>query len=177
MKLTSDPTRTDGDRESTRAAQLELARTVVVNQLAARDRSSAELRRAISRRGIPQDVADEVLDRFGELGLVDDAAFAASLTSSRVAHSLRGRYRIRQELAEKGVSGEQVSEALAELDPEAERDAARKFAQKRARALAGVERRVAYRRLGGALARRGFPADIVEQVLAEVLSEWGSANL
>lgn len=111
--MTSDPTRTDGDRESTRAAQLELARTVVVNQLAARDRSSAELRRAIARRGIPQDVADEVLDRFGELGLVDDAAFAASLTSSRVAHSLRGRYRIRQELAEKGVSGEQVSEALA----------------------------------------------------------------
>jgi len=162
---------------ASRAAQLGLARTVALNQLAVRDRSAAELRRAMARHGIPEDVATEVLGRFGEVGLVDDAAFASGLAASRLSHSMRGRYRIRQELVERGVSREEADHALSQLDPESELDAARRFAEKRMRSLSGLERHVAYRRLGAALARRGYPSGIVEQVLGETFAQWGSANL
>ena len=175
--MSSEPSAARDAQPASRAAQVEAARTVALNQLSTRDRSMAELRRAVARRGVPQDVADEVLGRLAEVGLIDDAAFAEGLASSRMTHSLRGRHRIRQELTEKGVSREQAAEVLAQLDPQDEVDAARRFAEKRARSMAGLERHVAYRRLGGALARRGFPGHVVEQVLAEVFAEWGSANL
>lgn len=173
--MSSDPR--PQDVEASRAAQRELARIVALNQLSARDRSAAELRRALARRGIADDIVTEVLERFGEVGLVDDAAFASGLASSRVAHSMRGRYRIKQELEERGISREEIDDTLARLDPDDELDAARRFAQKRIRSLSGLERRVASRRLGAALARRGFPSRIVEQALGEVFEEEGSDNL
>lgn len=175
--MSSEPREPDAPEAASRSAQVELARTVALNQLAVRNRSAVELRRAMARRGIPEDVATEVLDRLGEVGLVDDAAFASGLAASRLSHSMRGRHRIRQELAERGVSREEADQVLAQLDPESELDAARRFAEKRARALSGMERHVAYRRLGGALARRGFPSGVVEQVLGETFAQWGSANL
>ena len=43
------------------------------------------------------------------------------------------------------------------------------LARRKARSLAGLERDVAYRRLAGMLARRGFGAGTVHRVLREVL--------
>ncbi|HMR49369.1 MAG TPA: regulatory protein RecX [Arachnia sp.] len=175
--MSSDPREQATPEAASRPAQVELARTVALNQLAVRDRSAAELRRTLARRGVPDEVATEVLERLGDAGLVDDAAFASGLAASRLSYSMRGRHRIRQELAERGVSREEADQVLSQLDPEAELDAARRFAEKRARSMSGLERHVAYRRLAGALARRGFPAGIVEEVLGEVFAQGGSANL
>ena len=133
-----------------RERQLEVARTIALDLLTARQRSIKELRDAMAKRNVPADVADEVLERFGEVGLVDDSAFAASLVASRSRYSQRGRARIRQE-------------------PGDELESARAVAAKRARSLAGLEPQVARRRLAGVLARRGFPSDVVTRVLGEVL--------
>lgn len=160
-----------------RASQLELARGIALNQLAARARSAAELRRALAKRNVAADVIDELLGRFAEVGLIDDAAFAEALTQSRALHSGRGRARIRRELQEKGVASELVQQALEGLDPDDERAAALALAMRRARSLAGFEPHVARRRLMGVLLRRGYPAPVVASVADEVLGQLAEAGM
>ncbi len=151
-----------------RATQLEVARRIALDQLAVRQRSASELRQSMAKRNVPTEVADEILQRFTEVGLIDDAAFAQALTESRSRHSLRGRARIREELRAKGVDREVIEEAVSELDPETEYAAALELARRRARAMSNLEPHVARRRLAGVLARRGFGGAIVAAVLAEV---------
>ena len=162
--MTSEPTTPDGG-----ATQLEVARKIALDLLAVRARSEHELRQAMARRNVPADIADELLSRFVEVGLIDDAAFAATLVRSRSEFSHRGRSRIRQELREKGVDREVAEAALAELDPEAELEGALALARRRARSLAGLEPHVARRRLAGVLERRWYSPSIVSTALAEAL--------
>lgn len=145
-----------------------VAREVVLRLLTARARTRDELERALSARGVPEEAAAEVLDRFGELGLVDDAGFAQAWVEGRQRAGRSTRV-IRQELRTKGVDADTIAETMEGLDPGADLRAAVAFAEKRARALAGVEPAVRYRRLAGALARRGFGPATVGQVLREVL--------
>ena len=63
-----------------RAAQLEVARTIALDQLAARQRSAHELRATMARRNVPADVADEIVERFGEPYVVPAAACAICQT-------------------------------------------------------------------------------------------------
>lgn len=162
-----------------RATQLEVARKIALDQLATRARSEHELRQKMAQRNVPADVADEIIERFTEVGLIDDASFAQALTTTRSEFGLRGRARIRQELQAKGIDRETADEALAELDPEAELEAARTLARRRVRSLASLERHVARRRLAGVLARRGFSGGIVSSVLEEVFASdpWGDESV
>ncbi|MDO5676633.1 MAG: regulatory protein RecX [Propionibacteriaceae bacterium] len=156
-----------------RAAQVEVARKIALDQLATRARSEQELRQVMQRRNVPADVADEIVERFTEVGLLNDAAFAQALTASRSEFSLRGRARIRQELQAKGIEREIANEVLADINPEVEREAALTLARRRMRSMAGLQRHVARRRMAGVLARRGFPSSVVSSVLEEVLgSDW-----
>lgn len=150
-------------------SDIEFARKIALDLLSIRPRSEAELRTALGKKQVPDDVIDELCTRFTEVGLLDDAAFAATLVSSRSGFSRRGKYRIRQELREKGVDEEVADEALAAVTEEEELEAARAVAAKKARTLEGLEQHVAQRRLAGTLARRGFSQGVVMQVVRETL--------
>ncbi|HSO68191.1 MAG TPA: regulatory protein RecX [Arachnia sp.] len=160
-----------------RATQLEVARKIALDQLAVRQRSEQELRTAMARRGVPEDVADEILERFSDVGLVDDASFAASLTASRSGFGLRGKMRIRQELQTKGIERHVADEALAGLSRDDERRAALTLARRKMRSMAALEPAVARRRLYGALARRGFDGGVVASVVDEVMGESEEAGV
>ncbi|WP_206079827.1 RecX family transcriptional regulator [Brevilactibacter coleopterorum] len=64
-----------------------------------------------------------------------------------------------------------ITEALDETADDADHQAALAFATKRVRSMAGLEPQVRYRRLAGALARRGFAPGLCHRVVAEVTSE------
>ncbi|MHA6511582.1 regulatory protein RecX [Tessaracoccus sp. Z1128] len=164
MKLTSDPS-------AERATQVEVARKIALDQLAVRQRSAHELRAAMAKRNVPEEVADEILERFSDVGLVDDAAFAAALTASRSGFGLRGRRRIQQELSSKGIDRETAEEALSGLSREDEREAALTLAKRRMRSLSGLDPVVGKRRLFGVLARRGFASGVVVSVVEEVFAD------
>ena len=55
-----------------------VARAIVLTKLTAQARSRHELTDALAAKAVPADVAKQVLDRFTEVGLVDDAASAGS---------------------------------------------------------------------------------------------------
>lgn len=147
------------------ADPVEVAKEIALRRLTVRARTRAELGADLARRNVPPEVADEVLDRFEEVGLVNDADFARLWVSGRSGASSR---RLRDELRAKGVAAEDIEAALGEVDDEADLAAARTFAAKKLRTSGNLDQLVRDRRLVGALARRGFGSGIVAQVLREV---------
>jgi regulatory protein len=151
----------------------ERARQICLRQLAVRPRTRAELATALRRGGIPDEVAGQVLDRYGEVGMIDDAAFARAWVSSR--HHGRGlaRRALAGELRQRGVAAETVGAALAELDADTEEATARALVARKLRTTTG-EPEAVFRRLVGMLARKGYPAGLAFRVVKEALAEQGA---
>jgi len=152
------------------ADPLAVAREIALRQLTVRARSRAGLARALSRKGVPEETARQVLDRLTDVGLIDDAAFAREWLAAG-GRRQRSRRVLISELGEKGVDREIIDEAVAELDGDHDYAVARGYAERKAASLARLEPQVRYRRLTGALARRGFPSSVVAQVAREVLAD------
>ena len=136
----------------------------------ARARSRAELAEAMAKKAVPDDIIDEVLERFEAVGLVDDAQFASLWVEGQQRRMKSGRV-LRQELRRKGVDDDVISAALQETSDDADYTAALAFAAKRARSMTGLAPEVRYRRLAGALARRGFSSGLCHRVVHEVTDE------
>jgi regulatory protein len=153
---------------------LERAREICLRQLAVRPRTRAELAAALRRHDIPDEVASEVLDRYQDVGMIDDALFAKAWVTSR--HEGRGlaRRALAGELRRRGVDGDLVSEALEEIDPETERETARALVDRRLRTMASTPPEAVFRRLVGALARKGYPAGLAVAVVKQALAEHDS---
>jgi regulatory protein len=146
-----------------------VARTICLNLLTVRARTRAELSTALSSRGVPVEAAERVLGRFAEVGLIDDASFAETFTTSRsIERGLAGR-EIARQLREKGVEEAVVAAAIAHIDPERELESARRLVARKTRSLAGVESTTATRRLVGMLARKGYSPALAYQVVREAL--------
>ena len=121
------------------------------------------------RKGVPDDAANSVLERFDEVGLIDDAAFAGQWVRSR--HTQRGlsRRAIAVELRRKGVDDEVAREALDELTGESQEEAARALVRRKLRSTRGLDATVATRRLVGMLARKGYPASLSFRIVKDEL--------
>lgn len=155
-------------RDDPQADPVVAAREIVLRQLTVRARTRSELEAILRRKGVPDDAATEVLDRFGELRLVDDAGFATGWVESG-QRRLKSRRVLRQELATKGVDVDLANEALAQVDDEQEYAAALALARKKTAATRGLEAPVRYRRIAGALARRGFSGGVTHRAVREAL--------
>ena len=145
------------------------ARAVVLRRLTLAARSRAELAEGLVERGIELEVVERVLDRFEEVGLIDDAAFAASWVASR--HRTRGAARsvLRQELRDKGVDDELAESALATITPEDELLRARALIDRKLISLRSADREQSARRLVAYLRRRGYGGSIAFIVVSEAL--------
>jgi regulatory protein len=167
-RLESAPTAGDDDPDTDPDAE-DVARSIVLRKLSAQARTRQELSKAMKAKNVPDDVGSAVLDRMEDVGLVDDAEFAREWVRSRQSRRYLSRTALRRELNSKGVAKDQIDSALETVDGEDEYAAALALAQKKLRSMAGLQHEVQYRRLAGALARRGFGSGTSSKVLAEVL--------
>ncbi len=151
----------------------EVARKILLDQLTGQARSRAELASKLAKRRVPDDVAERLLNRFEEVGLIDDAAFARAWVESRQPGKGLGRRALAQELRRKGIDDEVAREALEEIDPEDEEEAARALVRRKLRTLRRVDRATAMRRLTGMLARKGHSGEVVWRVVREELDASG----
>jgi regulatory protein len=147
----------------------ELAREICLRQLRVRPRTRAELATALRRHGIAAEVAAEVLDRYDEVGMIDDAAFARAWVSSR--HHGRGlaRRALAAELRQRGVDGDAAGRALAQLDDETEDATARALVARRLRTSSGPPEAV-FRRLVAMLARKGYPPGVAVRAVRDAMA-------
>ncbi|MFP5284046.1 MAG: regulatory protein RecX [Actinomycetes bacterium] len=146
-----------------------VARAIVLRRLTASARTRHELREALGQRGVSDEVAERVLDRFQAAGLVDDTAFARQWVESRQQRRSLSRQYLRLELQRKGVHRDDIDAALAEVAPGDELEAARALGRKKLASLTGVDTATRYRRLAGVLGRRGFSPSTIASVLSELI--------
>ncbi|WP_223398903.1 regulatory protein RecX [Nocardioides rotundus] len=157
--------------EDAEADQESVARKILLDQLTGQARSRHELETKLRSKGVPDGLAAALLDRFEEVGLVDDEAFARSWIGSRQPGKGLGRRALAQELRRKGIDDEVAREALDEVDPDAEEAAARALVRKKLRGLQRVDHATATRRLVGMLARKGHAPGLAWRVVREELGE------
>lgn len=148
---------------------VERAREWCLDQLDRRPRSRAELARGLARRGVAPEAAEAVLTRLAAVGLVDDPAFARQWVAERVRTRGLARRGLSAELHRRGVEPAAIAAAVANLDPAAEEEAARRLVAARLPRLAGLPRATVARRLLGLLARRGYPQGLATRVVAEAV--------
>lgn len=146
-----------------------VARAVVLRLLTGAPKSRSELEKALRRKDCPDDVAAEVLDRFEQVGLVDDDAYARSFVRSKQAGRGLARRALSHELRQKGVDDETAQAVLDEVDPEDERARAHELVDKKLRSMHGLDRAVQTRRLAGMLARKGYGPEVSRLVINEAL--------
>jgi regulatory protein len=154
--------------------QEQRARQVCLRLLTLAPRTRAQLADALRKRGIPDETADEVLSRFEDVGLIDDAAFARAWVESRHhGRGLAGRA-LSAELKQRGVAADEIRAAIEErLGPDAEVSAARRLIDRKLDSTRGLPPEQRTRRLAGMLARKGYPAGLAFRVIREALEAEG----
>lgn len=128
----------------------------------------------LAKKGYSAEVAERVLDRLAEVGLVNDADFAQQWVHSRHTYSGKGKRALALELRRKGIGQDDAAEALAQIDSEDERARATELVAKKLRTVSADDRDRAVRRLVSMLARRGFPQGMAFEVVKEQLDRAGA---
>ncbi|MEN8652283.1 recombination regulator RecX [Streptomyces sp. 21So2-11] len=151
----------------------EQARAICLRLLTGNPRTRKQLADALQKRDIPEEISDEVLSRFEEVGLINDAAFADAWVESR--HHGRGlaRRALVRELRTKGVDAALIDEAVGQLDSDQEEERARELVARKLRSTRGLERDRRMRRLVGMLARKGYSDGMALRVVRRALEEEG----
>lgn len=151
-----------------RASENRHALEQAVRMLEQRDRSEAELLGRLRDAGYSEASAEAARAKLAGAGYLNDRRYAATLLE-RLGKKY-GAIRLRRELQTKGVKQEIIAELLEETEPESQMASALTQARKALRGKTG-DASTLYRRAYGALARRGYPPDVVRAALAEALGE------
>jgi regulatory protein len=153
-------------------ADLEAAHRAALRALARRAHARFDLRRRLLQKQHPPAAVDGALDRLSAAGLLDDARFSLDYAAAKARRG-RGPARLVRDLQSQGVDRRVAEDAVRQslaaegVDPA---DAVRALAEKRARQLGGLPPAVRKRRLSAFLARRGFEARQIWEVVESLNS-------
>ena len=137
-----------------------VAREICLRLLAVRPRTRAELADgAAPGAASPDEVAAEVLDRYGEVGLIDDAAFARAWVEPAGTRPGAGPPGARRRAAPQGRRRRDRRRGARRARPRRPRSGppGRWSAARLPRTRAAASPRPGFRRLVGMLARKGYP--------------------
>jgi regulatory protein len=134
---------------------------VAVRLLGLRSHSAVELGRKLERRGFDEETIASVVARLSERRYLDDSEFARQLVNHR--SRARGGAAIAAELASKGVARSVAQAAVADIDPEAEIEAAVAFARRWLPRAEPGSLRSLLQIAGPRLARRGYAPGVVRE--------------
>lgn len=151
--------------------QLDRAREVALRMLTASARTRGQVGDGLLGRGFAPGVVEGLLDRFEEVGLLDDAAYAERLVRARRDERGLSRRAIAAELARKGVDGDVTRSALAGYEAADETETAVREALARLRRTAGLDDEVRRRRTFAALARKGYGPESAREAVSRALAE------
>jgi regulatory protein len=159
----SKPRQLDTESELYEAAQRALMR---------RPHSVSEMKRLLERRASSKLLAQVVLARLRENGMIDDSRYAKQFARQRTEIRRQGKFRVTRDLRARGVPDSHIEAALAEsADPEAERAAIRLRIQRKLKLTRGEVTNNKIASLYRSLLRAGFPSDAVRRELKLLTQE------
>ncbi|WP_421733316.1 regulatory protein RecX [Cellulomonas sp.] len=166
----TEPPPTGSAAQDAEPDQESVARAIALRLLTASARSRAQLAEAMARKDVPDEVAERVLDRFTEVGLIDDTEYARMLVRTRHAERGLSRRAIGVELRRRGIDDETARDALEQVDADDEDEAARRLVRRKLASTSGLDAQTRSRRTLAALGRKGYPPGLVARLLREELA-------
>ena len=147
------------------------AKQVLLRRLSHAPRTRKELAKDLKDKDISDEVANVALDRFEEVGLINDQALASNYVSSQHERKGLGKNALRQQLRAKGVSDDVALEAISQISDDQEFQAAFALACKKIRSLQRDDAKTQLRKIVGVLARKGYSSNLAFRVAKEVISD------
>jgi len=152
--------------------ELKKARFYALKVTNLRPRSVEEISNKLKEKGFPEDIIAQVISEFAKQGLLNDTKFSKLWVDSRMAFNPKGEKILRRELKKKGISDNDIEDALLESKKEYnEYEVVKKLADARMPSLKGLDKTTAKRRLLGYLQRRGFNFDTIMEVMRELFNK------
>ena len=105
---------------------------------------------------------------------LDDAEYARMLVRSQRESRSLARRALAVELRRRGIGDEEAAAALADVDPDAEEEAARELLRRRWRSGPGLDPQVQSRRAVAMLARKGYSPGLSAKLVREMVDDRGS---
>jgi regulatory protein len=147
---------------------LESAHEKALRFLEPRPRSAAEVKQHLAKKKIPPAVADRIVARLTEAGLLDDAAFAKYWVENREQFKPRAARALRFELRQKGLASAAIAEAIGNID---ESESAYRAGRARAQRWRNLEQREFMEKLTAFLVRRGFAYAVAKDAVTRLWRE------
>jgi len=147
------------------------AKQVLLRRLSHAPRTRKELAKDLKDKDISDEVAIVALDRFEEVGLINDQALASNYVSSQHERKGLGKNALRQQLRAKGVSDDVALEAISQISDDQEFQAAFALACKKIRSLQKDDAKTQLRKIVGVLARKGYSSNLAFRVAKEVITD------
>ena len=163
-----EPSQADLDR--TPEEWDERARNILINQLTRSAKTKHQLAQLLEKKFVPAEIAQHLLERFTEVGLIDDAAYARAFAHDKRLTRGLSKSAIKRELSQAGVDQDLILEAIEPIDSQSELDLAIRLVEKRWASVAKLDKDARYRRLSGYLGRRGFAGSIISSAIQSVAS-------
>ncbi|MDA2977674.1 MAG: regulatory protein RecX [Actinomycetota bacterium] len=147
------------------------AKQVLLRRLSHAPRTRKELAKDLKDKDISDEVANVALNRFEEVGLINDQALASNYVSSQHERKGLGKNALRQRLRAKGVSDDVALEAISQISDDQEFQAAFALACKKIRSLQRDDAKTQLRKIVGVLARKGYSSNLAFSVAKEVIKD------
>ena len=155
-------------QDSTTTDPAERARVLALGMLDRAPRSAADLKARLVAKEVEPHVADQIIARYIEVGLLDDAALAAAVARTRFAERGQAPRVIAAELRRKGFGDEDIENALAPLDLESQQETARALAAARWARTQGLTEEARVRRVVSYVARKGYAAPMAYALVRDL---------
>ena len=145
----------------------EHAREIAIRLLTHSPRSVAQLRERLLARDVEPHIVDEIVERYREVGLLNDPELAATIARTRHRERGKSRRAVRQELQLKGFEADDIDAALEQISDDDEHEVARELAFKRWGQLESIDRDKRVRRVVSMLGRRGYSPSLAFALVRE----------
>lgn len=146
---------------------------LAVRYLAVRDRTGAQVRQWLLRKGASSDQVEQTVSRLSDLRYLNDRAYAERWIASRLAGRPIGYERLRAELQAKGVDDSIAVETIREAFQATDEDMLARLAldsvQRRGRRLTAIQS-VRF------LRQRGFGEETISRMMGDRIGNEGSVH-
>ena len=145
---------------------------VALRALTRRPHSVHEMKNLLARRASSELLAQVVLARLKENGLIDDSQYAKQFARQRTEIRRQGKFRITRDLRARGVSDADIQAAVeASTDDESQRLTIRNRIERKLRLTRGEISDKKIASLYRSLLAAGFPSDAIRKELKAVTTE------
>lgn len=133
-------------------------------------RTRHEILKKLKEKEFTLPIIEEILTRLEQDGLIDDSLYAKEWTRQRISNHRKGKLWVGQELRQKGIAKEDITEALGEISVEEEWNSALMVGRKKWNQIKGdlTEKK---RKTYPFLMRRGYSGEVTRKVMAELVRE------